>query len=236
MEKRGRKKPQHRALAQHRQHGHLGLVRGDGLLEVRQEPDARRHGRQRQRGPGGKLAHAGVLEPGARREHRDQKAQRAPQPHAPVAPGVERAALADQMRHGRLAHRHHRAGVGEHHQQHHAQPQRAQLEPQPQRDQQRGAGAITQQLHALAGVVAQPAPAIGRKQARGGLHRGQHADGEQAETQLFEPQRQVGVEETDVGEIARRQRRKRRQLAAAGGARAHARFRGRRPGSATPPG
>ena len=41
------------------------------------------------------MAQAKTLEPPARNHHGDQKAQRAPEPHTAITPGVERPTLAD---------------------------------------------------------------------------------------------------------------------------------------------
>ena len=212
VEEHRRKEPAHHRLPQQRPDSRVIGVVVHRLLVVGQPPHAGHHGGQRGQRPGGEVAQAEALEPPARHHHRDQKTQRAPEPHATVAPGVKRAPLADQVRQRRLAHRHHGAGVGEHEQQHHEQGHWPERKPQRQRKEQRRGGAVTQQFDALTRAVAQRAPGVGREQARGRLHRGQHADGKQPEPQVLEPERQIGIEKADVREVARGQGGKRQEL------------------------
>ena len=216
MKKQGDKKPEVVRLGQHRPHRRVRALGLHGLAHIGHQPDAEVHRQQGHPGPGRKVLHAMAFKPGAGQEDRDQKADRAPKANAAIAPGVERAVLADQVRHGGLAHGHHGAGVGEHQQQHHRQPGQATLPTQSQRAQQGHARTPAQQPDALAGVVAQPAPGIRRKQPRERLQGHQQANDPDRQPQLFEPERQIGVEETDVGKVAGRQGRKRHQLATRG--------------------
>ena len=185
-----------------------------GLLEVRQPPHTQQHRGQTEHGPAREMLHAKGLEPGACRKDRDQKTHGAPQAHPPVTLGVKSTALAHEVRHGRFAHGHHGTGVGEHEQQDQAQPHRSPIQKQQTSGRKSHTCANAQQLHALARAVTQSPPGIGRKQSGGGLHGGEHTDGQEAQPHVLQPQRQIGVEKPDVGEITGRQRGKRQELTA----------------------
>ena len=216
VKKCGDEKPFHRFLDKHWPNGHLLILNRHSLLQVWQKPHTDRDSSQTQHGPSWKIFHAEMLKPSACHEHRDQEADGAKQTHAAIALGIKGPALTHQMRHRCFAHGHHRAGVRKHHQKHKPKTNGAKLHEQQTSTDQRHASAITKQLHTLASMVTEPAPPIRCKQASRSLNGSEDADGHQAKAKLFQPQRQIRVEETDVGKVAGRYSRKGNQLTAIG--------------------
>ena len=102
---------------------------------------------------------------------------------------LKAAAAADQVGHGRLTHRHHGTGVREHDQEHQAQTKRAKFHEQQTCTDQRHAGTVSKQLDALACMVTQPTPNIGRQDARQGLNSREQANRGDRKPQGLEPQR-----------------------------------------------
>ena len=216
MKKCSDEKPHHRLLLEHGPHSHFACLRWHSLFQIGQAPNTGRDRRQTQHGPAWKMFHAKVFEPSTGQKYGDQKSQRAKEANTAITFGIKRATLTHQVGHGRFTHRHHGTGVGEHHQQHQTQSHRSKLKKQNACANQCHGGAVTQQLDALACVVTEPTPTVGRKQTRRGLHRSQDADGHQTKAQLLQPQRQVRIEKSNVRKVTGRNRGKRNQLTALG--------------------
>jgi len=199
-------------LQQHRQDRRLVLSPLRDLRSMRQAPHTDIHRQQGEPGEGWEVLHAALLKPRTRHDHRHQKPDRAPQTHTAIQPNVELPPRAHQVRHRRLGHGHHGTGVDEHQQQHHHDPGHALVPGQAQRHHERHPRTPTHETHPVTGVVAQPAPDIGREGAGERLCRQHQTDQPHRQAQVFQPQREVRIEKPDVRKVAGRQRGKRNEL------------------------
>ena len=178
---------------------------------IGQHPNKHIDPSQRHHCPPRKTLHATCFKPRPGSQRRQQKPQRAPQPHTRIAIGIKAALGADPMHQNCFAQRHHGASVNEHEQQHTRQHPQTARHQQTHRAKPSRNSAKTHQANALSGVVTQPTPSIRSHQARGRLNRSQHANRGHRQALAFEPQRQVGIEKPHVRQITRRQSGKRQQ-------------------------